>query len=210
MKKKSNGIVIVLSSLMVICLACGMLGLYASMKPANKKPEEDKKVFEEETGTIWVKSGDLGYITEDGVIFCNGRIKQMIIFEGHNVYPFYIENVLSQHPAVAKVAVIGVKDENSINSDIPTAIVELKEEYKYLGSQMIKELKSYSEIHLPLRDMAQQYVIIDEMPLNPNGKVDTMYLTQHFKELLSNQNKTENNLIKLLKKNNTLERNRKN
>lgn len=42
MKKKSNGIVIVLSSLMVICLACGMLGLYASMKPANKKPEEDK------------------------------------------------------------------------------------------------------------------------------------------------------------------------
>lgn len=164
-------------------------------------PEEDKKIFEKETGAVWVKSGDLGYITEDGIIYCNGRIKQMIIFEGHNVYPYYIENVLSQHPAVAKVAVIGVKDVNSINSDIPTAVIELKEEYKSRNSNLIiEELRKFSEIHLPLRDMAQQYIIIDDMPLNDNGKINKIYLTENIDEIKRAEQKSNFKLKKLIKK----------
>lgn len=62
-------------------------------------------------GDGWLRTGDAGYIDEDGYIFIQDRIKDMIITGGENVYPAEVENAIHGHPHVAEVAVIGVPDD---------------------------------------------------------------------------------------------------
>ena len=59
----------------------------------------------------WFKTGDAGYLDDDGFLFLHDRVKDMIVSGGENVYPAEVENVLAKHPDVADVAVIGVPDE---------------------------------------------------------------------------------------------------
>lgn len=73
-----------------------------------QRPEETRALF---TDDGWLKSGDLGRFDEEGYCFVAGRIKEMYISGGENVYPAEVENVLCDHPAVQDVAVTGVPDE---------------------------------------------------------------------------------------------------
>ena len=59
----------------------------------------------------WFRTGDAGYLDDEGYLFLNDRIKDMIVSGGENVYPTEVENVLAGHPAVAESAVIGVPSE---------------------------------------------------------------------------------------------------
>ena len=59
----------------------------------------------------WLKTGDAGYLDDDGYIYLHDRVKDMIVSGGENVYPAEVENVLMTHPDVGDVAVIGVPDE---------------------------------------------------------------------------------------------------
>ena len=74
------------------------------MKGYLNKPEATAEVF---TGD-WLHTGDLGYFDEDGYLFIAGRIKELIIRGGYNVYPAEVEDVLHSHPAVEEAAVVGV------------------------------------------------------------------------------------------------------
>ncbi|MEQ1489022.1 MAG: long-chain fatty acid--CoA ligase [Terricaulis sp.] len=73
-----------------------------------KKPEETAKAF---TADGWLKSGDIGRRDADGCYYVAGRIKEMYISGGENVYPAEIENVLARHPSILETAIIGVADE---------------------------------------------------------------------------------------------------
>ena len=61
-------------------------------------------------GNVWLHTGDLGYMDDEGFIYFRQRIKRMIISSGYNIYPSQLENVIDAHPAVQMSCVIGVKD----------------------------------------------------------------------------------------------------
>ncbi len=69
----------------------------------------------EETATAfrggWYHTGDAGYLDEDGYLFLVDRLKDMIVTGGENVYSTEVENAITDHPAVAQAAVIGIPDE---------------------------------------------------------------------------------------------------
>jgi fatty-acyl-CoA synthase len=73
------------------------------------RPDDTAKAF---TPDGWLKSGDIGRRDADGCYYVAGRIKEMYISGGENVYPAEVENVLARHPAILEAAVIGVPDEN--------------------------------------------------------------------------------------------------
>ncbi len=72
-----------------------------------KQDEETRRVIREGG---WVRSGDAGYLDEDGYLFICDRVKDMIVSGGENVYPAEVENAIYGHPDVAEAAVIGVPD----------------------------------------------------------------------------------------------------
>lgn len=74
-------------------------------------PEETAKILQvHNDGLIWVHTGDLGSMDEDGFIYFKQRIKRMIITSGYNVYPSQLENILDAHELVQMSCVIGVSD----------------------------------------------------------------------------------------------------
>jgi long-chain acyl-CoA synthetase len=72
----------------------------------------------------WLRTGDAGYLDEDGYLFIQDRIKDMIISGGENVYPAEVENAVHEHPAIGEAAVIGVPDDQW--GEAVMAIVVLK------------------------------------------------------------------------------------
>jgi long-chain acyl-CoA synthetase len=80
------------------------------MKGYWNRPDETAKVL---TKDGWLKTGDIGHITQEGRLKITDRKKDMIIVSGFNVYPNEIEDVVAAHPGVLEVAAIGVDDERS-------------------------------------------------------------------------------------------------
>ncbi|MBU8906943.1 class I adenylate-forming enzyme family protein [Desertibacillus haloalkaliphilus] len=71
------------------------------------RPDATKETLREG----WVYTGDIGHISEDGFLYFNGRVKEMIKCSGYSVFPEDVEALMMDHPAIAQVAVIGVPDE---------------------------------------------------------------------------------------------------
>jgi len=84
-------------------------------------PEKTRETIDEEG---WFHTGDLGIMGEDGYLRITGRVKDMFLVGGFNVYPVEIENVLIRHPMVSKVQVVGVPDHRM--GEVGMAFVQLK------------------------------------------------------------------------------------
>ena len=110
----------------------------------------------------WFYPGDLGYLTEEGSLVLQGRKDDMMIFDGMNIYPAEIENVLSSHPAVNDVAAFSIKHEQF--QDVPVAAVILKE----LVSE--KELIDFCKTPLGIKHPKRVF-ILKEFPRNQMGKI---------------------------------------
>jgi acyl-CoA synthetase (AMP-forming)/AMP-acid ligase II len=124
----------------------------------------DRDAFDDEG---WFRSGDLGTIDADGFVRITGRLKDIIIRNAENLSAQEIEDVLSEHPAVADVAVIGVPDERT--GERACAVVVLTADHPSLT---IPELASHcSDKGLAKQKVPEQLVIVDALPRNPMGKV---------------------------------------
>ena len=74
-----------------------------------KEPKETAHTLQlHDDGLVWLHTGDLGCMDEDGWIYFKQRIKRMIISSGYNIYPQHIENVIDSHPDVLMSTVIGI------------------------------------------------------------------------------------------------------
>jgi len=112
-----------------------------------------------------LRTGDIGYMDEDGYIFLIDRAKDMIICNGYNVFPRTIEEAIYQHPDVAEVTVIGVDD--AYRGQMPKAFVRLKEGH----SLDAEELKSFLHEYLSPMERPRDIEFRDELPKTMIGKL---------------------------------------
>ena len=119
-------------------------------------------------GNIWLYTGDLGYMDEDGYVYFRQRIKRLIITNGYNVYPSQIENLLDGMDEISYSCVIGVKDPRRMHRVrayvVPVDGVE--------GSEELKEkiLENLSQ-HIAAYAMPREIIFRDELPKTLVGKV---------------------------------------
>jgi long-chain acyl-CoA synthetase len=136
-------------------------------------PEETEKAI---TPDGWFKSGDAGYLDEDGYLYIHDRVKDMIVSGGENVYPAEVENVLMGHPAIADVAVIGVPHEKW--GETAKAIV-----VKVQGADVTEEeIIAYAKERLATFKCPTSVEWTDMLPRNPSGKILKRELREPFWE----------------------------
>ena len=114
----------------------------------------------------WFMTGDIGSLDGDGYLHITGRIKDVIIRGGHNIYPARIEQLAVRHPVVEKAAAIPFPDERLGEK---VCLVIMPADNASLGSEQI--LKHLDAEGLSKYDMPEYLVEIDNMPLTPGGKV---------------------------------------
>lgn len=119
-------------------------------------------------GYVWLHTGDLGFMDEEGFIFFKQRIKRMIITSGYNVYPSQIENIIDGHPAVQMSCVIGVKDPYKMQK--VKAFVVLKEGYNP-DDTVKNDILEYCKKHIAKYAMPYDIEFRTELPKTLVGKV---------------------------------------
>ena len=142
-----------------------MLGYYGNQAAT------DEIMHPHEDGNLWLHSGDLGYMNENGSLFIIDRIKRIIVrFDGFKVFPSLLENAVFCHKAIEKCCAVGVKDAEHDQGQIPIVFIVLKDGF---SAEKVKE-----ELILLCKDKLAEYAqpkafyFVPELPLTPIGKVD--------------------------------------
>lgn len=133
----------------------------------HNRPEENKKVFFEAGGYKWLRTGDFARLDEEGYIFLIDRVKDLIKYKGHSVYPREIEEILYEHPAVQECAVIGVKD--SIKGENIMAHIILKNEYK--GKITEQEIIDWTKENMAAYKYPRKVKFVRSLPKSAIGKI---------------------------------------
>lgn len=119
-------------------------------------------------GKLWLHTGDLGYIGEDGLIYFAQRLKRMIISSGYNIYPTHLESIINSHEAVLTSTVIGI--DHPYKGQVPKAFIVLKPGYK-AGRRIEREIRELLERNIPIYALPAAYEFRDKLPQTKIGKV---------------------------------------
>ena len=125
-------------------------------------PEATAAAIDEEG---WLHSGDLARRTPDGYFKITGRIKDMIIRGGENIYPKEIEDFLYTHPKVSDVQVVGVPDERY--GEEAYAFIIVKENETLTES----EIREFCISHIAKHKVPRYFIFVKEFPMNAAGKI---------------------------------------
>lgn len=136
-----------------------------------RDPEETAKLL---TADGWSRSGDLGWMDEDGYLRVSGRIKDIIIRGGLNISVRQIEDLLLEHPAIARVAVVGMPDERL--GERICCWVELAAPGDHLTLEEIVSFLRAKE--LAVQKLPERLEILERMPENAGGKIQKKQLRE--------------------------------
>ncbi len=147
-------------------------------------PEETNNIIRKhDDGQLWVHSGDLGYITEDGFIHISGRLKRYMMYIANGlqkkIFSLDIEKVLLEHPYVDNCAVVPIADNNTFQK--PVAFIILKKDVPH-DVNIENEFESYAEKNLQDGYKPIKYIFVDKFPLTKVGKVDYLKLENDAKK----------------------------
>ena len=131
-------------------------------------PQETAQAFDEKG---FFRSGDMGRFDDDGHLYITGRIKEMLIIAGENVFPREIEEALNRHPSVKASAVIGAADES--RGETALAFVELNEGFTFDEAA----LRAHCREHLAQFKVPRAIRARKELPRNATGKIMRRLLT---------------------------------
>ncbi len=153
-----------------------MVGYY------NNETETNNVIKKHDDGLMWVHSGDIGYIDEDGFVFIKDRIKRVIIrHDGFKVFPSLIEKTVDTNDNVVSNCAVGVADTSHSQGKLPIVFAVLSDG---ANAETVKaELFELCKKELPEYVQPVDFVFIDKMPLTPIGKVDYRALEEKAKQI---------------------------
>ena len=132
------------------------------MRGYYKLPDETAAAFDDKG---WFRTGDIGRFDSDGHLYITGRLKEMMIVGGENVFPREIEEVLNKHPEVNASAVIGLHD--PVRGEVPVAFIETREG----GTFDETALRGWCRERLAGYKVPRDIRHIHALPRNPTGKI---------------------------------------
>jgi HIP---CoA ligase len=135
---------------------------YTVMRGYLEEPEQTAATIDADG---WLHTGDIGVLDEGGRVRITDRLKDMFIVGGFNAYPAEIEQVLSSHPDIAQVAVIGVPDERM--GEVGAAFVIPRAGREITPDHVV----AYSRANMANYKVPRHVHVVDELPVNASGKV---------------------------------------
>ena len=151
---------------------------YHVMKGYYNNPDATREAIDEDG---WLHTGDLAIMDENGYCKITGRLKDMIIRGGENIYPREIEEFLYQHPKVLDVQVVGVPDEKY--GEEVVAWVILKEGQ----NATVEEMKQFCEGKISRHKIPRFIEFTDQYPMTASGKIQKFKLREQSAEVVSNR-----------------------
>ncbi|MGJ7911818.1 fatty acid--CoA ligase [Neobacillus sp. LXY-1] len=148
---------------------CMMLGYY-------NRPEATHNAMNKG----WYHSGDIGYMDEEGYLYVNDRVDDMIISGGENIYPREVEDVLHGHPGVLDVAVVGQPDDRW--GETVTAFI-VKKDPKITEEELDEFCKNSDKLANYKRP--RKYHFCEALPRNASGKIQKFILRKQLEELFA-------------------------
>ncbi|MFX1392470.1 MAG: AMP-binding protein [Promethearchaeota archaeon] len=133
----------------------------------HNRPEENEIVFFEAGGLRWLRTGDYVKLDEDGYVYILDRIKDLIKYKGHSVYPREIEEVLHEHPAVQECSVIGIED--PVKGEDIKAFILIKKELK--GKVTEQDIIDFAKENLAAYKYPRIVEFVRSLPKSAVGKV---------------------------------------
>ena len=155
----------------------------------NDPVENDKTLRRLADGNIWLYTGDLGMMDDDGYVYFRQRIKRMIVTDGYNVYPSIIENALDGCEEVSYSCVIGVKDPRRMQRI--RAYVVLKDGYEPTEETRMSIMEQLA-VHVASYALPKELLFKDSMPKTLVGKVAYRVLEKEAEEELITAEGKEN------------------
>ena len=149
----------------------------------NNEAETNHVMRKHADGKIWIHSGDIGTIDEDGFVYIQGRVKRMITrFDGHKVFPVTIESFIGEHELVHSCSVIGVNDRERTQGQYPMAVIELVSGVDVSRrDEICREIYHRCQEQLEERGRPVAVVCVDEVPLTAMGKNDYRTLEKDYR-----------------------------
>ena len=153
-----------------------MLGYYNNV-------EANQEILRKHSdGQVWLHSGDLGHMDEDGFLFIDGRIKRMIIDNtGFKIFAPVIEKVIAEVQEVEKCCVVGAKDTEHNVGQIPVAFIIPKTGVD--KNMLQKEVMELCEKQLPMYSYPRKIIFREEFPYTSAAKVDYRALEKEAEKL---------------------------
>lgn len=142
----------------------------------HNRPDENERAFVDRGGQTFLRTGDLATKDEDGYHSIIGRVDDMMIVGGENVYPTEVEDLLLSHEAVSDVAVVSAPHETK--GEAPVAFVVTADEISEA------DLKEYTLEHGPAYAHPRRIFFIDSLPLTGTEKVDRQRLEEKALDLV--------------------------
>jgi len=147
------------------------------MKGYLNKADETRHALREHDGAVWMHTGDVGRVDEDGYVYVVDRVKDMIIVGGYKVYSSEVEDKLYKHPAVGMCALIGLPNPERPDSEIVKLVVQKSAAFKDVPDREVEsELRAFVKEKLAPYKAPRIYEFVDAIPLTSVGKVNKKVL----------------------------------
>ncbi len=134
----------------------------------NNKKETDMTLKKHSDGWIWLHTGDLGSMDEDGFVYFKQRLKRVIVSSGYCIYPQYIENAIDSHPDVLMSCVIGI--DHPYKVQVAKAFIVLKPGIEKSDARL-ESIKKHCEEKIAKYSWPYEYEFRDELPKTLVGKI---------------------------------------